>query len=547
MTAFRRSCLLYLTCYAIGELLSLQAAKSHLEGAKRFISDLSRRHPAMARFCQSALDRLSKSDSGHHDNEDLGQSTSLRFDVQNFINLVLVTAQEISSSSVEIAKNPIVEDDDGHVKRVIAELSDLSRALRPDKVLRELNTLSEHIQWLTEAQIVPILREVLPFVKSYLSFFDHFLAQQVYWTKAVVKLAYVSGTIVNRIARDGFCKPPETNETAHGGDEGALEATDGTGLGQGTGDQNVSEQIEDSAQYEGVQGQESEEEDEKRPDGTGDDALDVDFDLSGALEDGPEEDGENGSGDDDGAESVDDEFGNDDNQIDEVDENFWNAPLEDKESPSDTMDQASTSKDQNSETVAKESGKSHTKDTDSNTPTEEAQGEAEDEPVDDDSHDSEETSTEKPILDDAQGGLRDQDNSGNDTDHETNSDSGSAHDMDLAEDFTAGAEDMDAEEDQDRQHVDDGLGSEDKPHFDTEDQDETPVETDSTEPEPMDDVRNSATNADVQPGVESSADASLSTAGASTQLEQSSSLRDPAEIPDPDKNSGVNHEPVTEM
>jgi midasin (ATPase involved in ribosome maturation) len=65
------------------------------------------------------------------------------------------------------------------------------------------------------------------------------------------RLAMVSLCVLLTLLREGLCTPPEGDPD----DEGETEPTDGFGMGEGTGEKNVSDEIEDEEQLTGAEQQ----------------------------------------------------------------------------------------------------------------------------------------------------------------------------------------------------------------------------------------------------------------------------------------------------
>lgn len=134
---------------------------------------------------------------------------------------------------------------------------------------------------------------------------------------------------MTRISSDGFCKPPDMDDKEDG--QGGAEAGEGLGFGQGTGDENVSGQVEDESQVEGLQG-EDKENDTARNDDSDDNAIEMSEDVGGTLEDRPDKDsGDEDSQDDDSEVDLDEKLGGgEDSDMPAVDEKLWGDPKEEK-------------------------------------------------------------------------------------------------------------------------------------------------------------------------------------------------------------------------
>jgi midasin len=267
----------------------------------------------------------------------------------DLIQSMLVVTQGIKASPVEQK-----DDEATHVPSHFASLNSTANSLRVTGVLDKLDSfvgsLASH-----SASISPsILSRVLPFVQDLAESFSHIVYARSYSLKSTYKLAYVVARLVLDLAQKGFCKPQEESDGKD--DNAGGETVDGTGMGSGTGDKNVSSEIEEESQVEGLQGEKEEdgpEEDKEKED----DAVSMDEDFEGDLGDAKEkdDDGEGSEGDDD--EERDDHVGDVD-PLDPgaVDERFW-GDEEKEEQKDDGKEDLMNEKDEGgeSEMAAKES------------------------------------------------------------------------------------------------------------------------------------------------------------------------------------------------
>ena len=90
---------------------------------------------------------------------------------------------------------------------------------------------------------------VLPFLLRYSELARENLACVTNRTTALFRLEYVVCSITLTLAREGFCQPPDAEESGEGeGDDGMEVQADDTGLGVGSGGENVSKEIQDESQ-----------------------------------------------------------------------------------------------------------------------------------------------------------------------------------------------------------------------------------------------------------------------------------------------------------
>ncbi|GMK55960.1 hypothetical protein CspeluHIS016_0210160 [Cutaneotrichosporon spelunceum] len=255
------------------------------------------------------------------------------------ISALLVVAQSIDSTPAEEVK----EDEYGHIPTAFARQAKAVNSLHVGEVLGRLNAFVTSVSaWLAcrESTNAPAaLGRVLSFVEILAQTFAQSVAAHLAATKAIYKLNYVVARIMLDIAQKGFCKPQEESDDAQDGEDGEVE---GTGMGAGSGEKNVSNEITDESQVEGLQGEEEQEEEQNGDKDEDDDNVDMDDDFDGALEDGKEK--EEGEEDEEGEdEDLDDHVGDVD-PLDPgaVDEKFWGDEEEEKkenEGREDLMDE----------------------------------------------------------------------------------------------------------------------------------------------------------------------------------------------------------------
>lgn len=248
------------------------------------------------------------------------------------------------------------EDDDDFARRNMTSLQALNNQLRLDKVTGAVQAAFSHFDGASE-DVLRDIRRTLPFLRAYETVAQVHTDTLAGWTNALFKLAYILCALVRTLATQGFCRPPDVEEDAGGGEAG--EATGGMGVGEGAGNENVSKEIEDESQVEGMRGEEAK--DERHEDGEDDDAIEMNEDVGGELEDVPDK------GEDD-AESGDDEDQELDEKIEDldkndpaaVDEKLWGDEKgpEDDTGADDKVDEDRSKEQQQdeSEVVAKEGG-----------------------------------------------------------------------------------------------------------------------------------------------------------------------------------------------
>ncbi|KAH9851719.1 midasin [Lenzites betulinus] len=230
----------------------------------------------------------------------------------------------------------------------------VTRSLRLEDVSSLLTSVVDRAVRASPAELSTRLARVLPFLDTYLELSRVQLSNHCAWTRSLFKLDYVVCTVVRTVAQDGFCKPPDAGEAEAG--DGAMEDAGGLGLGEGAGKENVSKEIEDESQVEGLQGDEDEDDDVERAEEGN--ALEMSEDIGGKMQDVEKTEGEEEE-EDDAESDVDpeDQLGDlDAADPSAVDEKLWgdeSGPEDSKQEGGKTAEDHSTQK-QESETVAKE-------------------------------------------------------------------------------------------------------------------------------------------------------------------------------------------------
>lgn len=350
---------------------------------------------------------------------------------------LLVSAQQCAKST------RITEEDNNTIKPMpLLETSvrNMTSSYRLDAITSSITQISNAASGgCQDGSVIDGLKNVLarcvPFLHQYLSMCRKgtwHLARNV---RSLYRVDYVLVNLFRTLAEKGFCKPSEAGEDDSKGGEG--KEIEGMGLGAGTGKSNVSNEIEDESQVEGLkdedQGDEDEDNGEKQE--KEDQAIEMGDDFEGALSDA--------DGEDEDEDGEDDDDGKDENDLDEhvgdvdpeaVDDKFWGDENEEEDQgKDDKTDRKDPNQNQDSEMTAKEdeekkSGKDNAPEPDKSDDTEDAAsetdkpedveeaeglseegGDGQDNPEDDQSKDVDAHVPEAEILDLPEGMDLDQD------------------------------------------------------------------------------------------------------------------------------------------
>ncbi|WWD21566.1 hypothetical protein CI109_106052 [Kwoniella shandongensis] len=288
--------------------------------------------------------------------ETLSSSAWVKSDA--IIQSLLVVAQQMKAP---VSSKKEEDDEYPHIPTELKEQRNFTLSLRVADVVDRIVSFSQEL--LSEGQASSIapecLARVIPFVEAFAESYARSVSTHLHTIKATYKLSYVVGRLMLDLAQKGFCKPSEESQDGGEGEDG--DTVEGTGMGTGSGEKNVSSEIKEESQVEGLQGEEEEEQEEKgKNDEDDDDAFSMDEDFEGKLDDGKEKgEGEDGDESDEEEEEDHDEHVGDVDPLDPgaVDEKFWGDEKEEekKDDGSDeVMDQNTKEEEGESEMTAKE-------------------------------------------------------------------------------------------------------------------------------------------------------------------------------------------------
>ncbi|KIK92495.1 hypothetical protein PAXRUDRAFT_571192 [Paxillus rubicundulus Ve08.2h10] len=246
------------------------------------------------------------------------------------IDMLLITVQSMLKHCSEPGQllDPGSESDqpeDNYIRLGAQTTSIFTALLDLSTLERQLTSSTIQLSSLSHASRQQALRRVLPFVSCFLSFARELLESLAGWTCALFKLDYVMCSVVHTLGTRGFCIPPETEE-GEGDEQRNAKELGGTGLGEGTGNENVSKEIEDESQVEGLQGDEGDEgEGMQREKGKDEEnTIEMSEDFAGEMEDVSDDEEGDEEEEDPDAEGPDEQLGKLD-KLDPaaVDEKLW--------------------------------------------------------------------------------------------------------------------------------------------------------------------------------------------------------------------------------
>jgi midasin len=311
----------------------LQSVHVHIDGLRDVLTRCATRTVSFAPACQGTAEWL----------RGLSMPASPPFGTYQrstrpgaVIDSMLLAAQNLHGWSQE---RPSFDDGENLFVARSIDTEKILRSLRLEDVLSQMesylkDTFEYDMCYSDFREQGHELMQIRAFLQEYLRFSHHSLLGISDWIKGVLKLAWIVCGLVYRLARDGLCKPLEAPESSCNMDApgGPLE---GTGMGSGSGDKDISNEIEDASQVEGLQSEEQPP--SQGPDGADekdDNALEMEEDFKGDLEDPhlTESDKDEAESEDESGPDIDEKIQDLENDAKAVDEKFWSG----KKGPEDS-------------------------------------------------------------------------------------------------------------------------------------------------------------------------------------------------------------------
>ncbi|XP_063830768.1 midasin-like [Ostrinia nubilalis] len=178
----------------------------------------------------------------------------------------------------------------------------------------------------TVMRMVPILEQAVLFVQ-------YFVTQKVAVHRVSCKMLSVLLKIFSDLATKGFCKPSDMEEEGDG-EGGPGKLSGGTGLGDGEGQKDVSDRIENQDQLEDAHRPGEEKKDEEKDCKEEEKGVNMTDDFDSHLQDVEKKEGEDSNDEDDDEDDPDKQMGETDNAAEKLDQQIWGdeEDLEDDQS-----------------------------------------------------------------------------------------------------------------------------------------------------------------------------------------------------------------------
>ncbi|KAF9437661.1 AAA ATPase midasin [Entomortierella beljakovae] len=311
-------------------------------------------------------------------------------EINGCVTFVLLRVQEISkktkslsipnSSAMNVDLETEEEEKDQYglpEKFIISEnkkFTSMHSTLNMTSIIKKIRSINEKIHILiqyqaqhpitsqqssmTEALVTLRLQELYPFIQQYLFLAQHHLFHFVQFHKTVNKLTFILCNTFSTLFSKGFCIPEMEQEMKEGEEESGVA---GTGIGEGDGGKDVSDEIEDEEQVLGTQNEKKQDEDDKKQTEEEDKGIEMENDFEGNLEDvepASDQDDDDDDDDDEEKEDPDEAIGDvDDDNPEAIDEKMWGDDEAEDARDNDKMideDKSTEQNEQESDMVAKD-------------------------------------------------------------------------------------------------------------------------------------------------------------------------------------------------
>ncbi|CAN6670439.1 midasin [Trichomonascus vanleenenianus] len=244
------------------------------------------------------------------------------------------------------------EDDQCYVRT-------LNQAVSADKLLKRklvIKTIADILQAVgrlasankqDSAKAIAIYGSIVPFIAGYVDLCSVVANKLVSVYSSTTQASFTLYSILHELASKGFCTPQEPQQQEK--DAGAT--SEGTGLGDGAGAESSKDVEDDEDLSEHAQkDNEEQEKDDLKDNEEEDNAVDIEGDMAGQLEDAPdqEEDENDEDDNDEEEEDIEDEVGDiDDLDPNAIDEKMWEDDQNEKKDQKEKQSEAVPDKNDN--------------------------------------------------------------------------------------------------------------------------------------------------------------------------------------------------------
>jgi len=260
-------------------------AQRHITDAQNLLSEWEKGYPQLRLIISPLRDWLASQILHTLPGNQLSDSSDPGSD--QVIEALLKSIQSVHSVIPE-ENQFLIPSQDLYLKDTSYSLIRIGDLLHVDSRVAFMHSLIYRLAECPLEEIKKSVLRLLPFIQRYTLLVEEHLLCMARWVNSLFKLQLTACSVVLNIATNGFCKPPDGEESGEGGTKDESGPA-GVGFGEGEGKESVNKEIEDESQVEGLR-DESGESQEKRDEGEedGDDAIEVGDDFQGELESIPE-------------------------------------------------------------------------------------------------------------------------------------------------------------------------------------------------------------------------------------------------------------------
>ncbi|KAK0546374.1 AAA ATPase midasin [Tilletia horrida] len=280
-----------------GDEAVLQRAEEVARATCSKLDHYANRAPAVSFLCEkaslwlmSAIDTTFTSNGSRVTNGFVSDATDLKVLSNRIIDSVLLIAQDLRS---------IASQEDNEDKNTILQqcqdLRSIHQHLRVDELVQQVSSLisAGGTSRVADDLLTLSLRRVTPFLGLYCGLLREHVSASSTWYAELLKYLYILNQHVQNVITQGFCKPREAQESSEGNqDNDSAEA--GTGLADGSGAQDITDQLQDDEDIEEMQQDEAdqggEDGDIEKQKGAKETGLDLDTKAEEKDADGEDQD-----------------------------------------------------------------------------------------------------------------------------------------------------------------------------------------------------------------------------------------------------------------
>ncbi|XP_059060931.1 midasin [Achroia grisella] len=224
--------------------------------------------------------------------------------------------------------------EDKHLKQHLQEnLTSDGRMLQLETIINKTNDLLEnYVQLMCNQSDTNeeknVLMRLIPILEQTVLFVQYFVTQKVAVHRVSCKMLSVLLKIFSDLAAKGFCRPSDLDTEEGEGEGGPGKLTGGVGLGDGEGQKDISEQIENQDQLDDAHRPGEEKTQEERDCKEEEKGVNMSDDFDSHLQDVEQKEG-NDSEQEDDEENADKQMGDTENAAEKLDQQIWGSEDED--------------------------------------------------------------------------------------------------------------------------------------------------------------------------------------------------------------------------